>query len=335
MNAFRGSAGAALLPYRPAPYRPALGQAPAVNDALSPEMEKAYSGMTIRDKYLTLAGYQWLAAMTSQGLRYGNGPYVPFLPVSTESVFEFLGATKSVINTLTAPLLELLAQFGVEMGASAPKAQKSATTVLSDLRNVRNRAVKDLVEAGNVVELEYFGDMPGMPGEVVYRKVAQDRAGLLLPADLSALFAGKDPATLLKDGLMLKEKYEEIGAEKSDVKYSMGIAAPIIIGAIFAVVLLILGVLFIVRHYGFQEKVFDKTSSEAEKALKNGLITPAQYADVLKNAQDATAIWGQMFKWLELIPWTTVALVAGGAAALIWGLPAIIQAFKSKPQPAT
>jgi hypothetical protein len=330
---FRGMSQSRLIPYRSAPYRPALGQAPAVSDTLSPTMEKAYRDMTAREKYLTLAGYQWLAAMTTQGLKYGSESYTPFFPVSTDSVFGFLDTAKTMLNALTSPLVALLGQFGVEMKA-APEAQRSATTTLSDLRNVRNRIIKDLVAADNVVELEYFGDLPGFPGEIVYRKVAKDKAALARPADLSALFADKDPATLLSDGLMLKEKYEEVGAEKTDIKYSMDGPALIIAG-IFAVVLLVLGVLFIVRHYQFKELVFKRTMDDADKALADGKITPAQHAKIRKDAQDATDIWTQMFKGFGELPWTTIALVAGGAAAVIWGIPAIIQAFRSKPEPAT
>jgi hypothetical protein len=322
---FQGRPGSQLQ-YRPAPYRPAsLGQAPALSDTLTPEVERAYQTLTPRDKYLVLTGYQWLAAMTSQGLLYAGEPYVPFLPIGTEAALSFLDSTRSVMSALTAPLAALLSQFGVEMGA-APAAQADATAVLSSLRNVRNRVVKDLTDAGGVVELEYYGDLPGFPGEVVYRKVASTRGGLNAPADFSALFATQDPAALLESGLKLKAKYEEIGAEPKEIKYSMGISPAIIVGAIFAAVVLILGILFIVKHFGFQEKVFERTIAETEK------LPPEQRAEVLKNAQNATAIWSQMFRWLEGIPWVTIALIAGGAAAFIWGVPAIIGAFRSGPR---
>jgi len=299
-----------------------LSQSPqaAVPASLSLSSEEAaeVAGWGDRERALFLEGYQWLSAVTSRRLPvFGtDSEYQGILPMGIAAV---MGITKSAREVLAALAPDVVGGVTELETASkdASMTSGSADEAVRRFRSLRDRAVQDLVEAGDGVEFEYYGDSPARPNVLLIHRVVQQGVA----PEVSAVYSPMTPAELVRAGLRLEERFAQVGVPFARSTMGAPPAFPIL-GGIITLVLGVIG--FFAEYHSVQER---KGLNAAVMAACEEL-PPAERAECLSRILSANTLFSGIFG--GEFPWTT--LIVGGAltAAVVAFGPKLVEGLFGK-----
>lgn len=311
-----------LLYNKPRFIGQAEGQIPGVPTEARAEYDSWVGLEGEEKKKLFLAGYQYVAAMTSPRIRifesteYYEGPFKSALEKS-DAVLEIVGgflpslSTEAVDDVTTA----------VEAKGKGSNTWGQANAFVNKYKRLRDQVVDDLVKAGYNVAFEYFGDDPNFPDQLVPHQVLRDGA----KGTVNLILSNKSPRTLVEDLVRLEELYTNVGVavEPSPVKKGKMGAGPILLLAGIAVIIVgIIGIFHTWWTLSEKKKITDATIQVIQQGVSAGTITQEQAARQLQILNDAHSFFGSVFG--ADIPWNNLLIGAGVIVGLAVILPAIL-----------
>lgn len=290
---------------------PSLAQAVAL---LSADEAADYAAWTAPQKLQFLAGYQYIAVMSAQGLQRPDGtPFTGLLPSGILTGLSAMDVLTPYLKSMAPDQAAGADQMATALKDASTKTQPKSSDFVKKYLLLRDRVAWELAAQYDLtVEFEIVGTDPAAPGIIYTRKVGEDRA-----PDYSAVFSTMSPSELFDAGLSLQDKFENLGVtfkrlDLSGANPRLGVGPALILAVLIAIVILILGFYWswnsANQQSGLTNRAVDLISSDPS-------LSPSEKADRIARLRNGADFFSQFFG--SSIPWVPILAVAA-LAALAW-----------------
>lgn len=303
---------------------PRIAGEPSLAGALAPltsDEAADYRSWGQSEKLQFLAGYQYVAVLSSAGLRRPDG--TPFDGLLTQGISVALSAMDTVqgyFKQMPAEVVQAANQMASVLKDASTKTEPRSIEFTKKYALLRDRIAWELATQNDLtIEYEIVGNDPANPGVIYTRKIGEDR----LP-DYSAVFSTRSPKQLFDDGLALEDKFDNLGVtfkrlDMSSANARMGMGPALILTVLITLVVAILSFYWLWNHVNEQNKLTrlavnlitsDPSLSSSEKALR------------ISQLQAANNFFSQMFG--SSVPWTELLIVLGIGVLAFLAYPYVV-----------
>lgn len=324
-----------------------LAQAvPSVNSLVAPSLETALAPLSdaekvsvesfsFREKFLFILGYEYMCAVFSQGLRFPDGkPYRNFSSQALEVALSFTSSFWKFVKPTEPEEVQGLASITDQTEVTAAN-ESDAQGAIRKYRPLRDRLAWEIFNGdpargiqGQSIMYEVWGDDPNNPGVIITRILTNDPAQA---PDLEAMFSHKTPAQLYQDGLLLQKKYQEIDVPFEPVGLGKPRMGAVLVLPLAVIITLCIAALVLVSLLGWfterfvaKKRINDAIDNDPTLTPEQRLAAKAKANRDLSWIETVTGLSPESIERIAVI----AVLAAGTVAALYFGVPALIEAFK-------